>query len=56
LSDRELTMAEALNEALHEEMERDPGVCVGQHIARWVGCSGDAGLLERFGYSASSTR
>ena len=36
--ERELTMSEALNEALHEEMERDPGVFViGEDIAQHGG-------------------
>ena len=44
-------MAEALNEALHEEMERDPGVFViGEDIATIGGLfQVTAGLLERFG-------
>jgi pyruvate/2-oxoglutarate/acetoin dehydrogenase E1 component len=44
-------MAEALNEALHTEMERDPGVfVVGEDIARIGGLfQVTAGLLERFG-------
>jgi pyruvate/2-oxoglutarate/acetoin dehydrogenase E1 component len=48
---RELTMSEALNEALHEEMERDPGVFViGEDIAQLGGLfQVTAGLLERFG-------
>lgn len=48
---RELTMAEALNEALHEEMARDPGVLViGEDIGQLGGLfQVTAGLLERFG-------
>jgi pyruvate/2-oxoglutarate/acetoin dehydrogenase E1 component len=48
---RELTMSEALNEALHEEMGRDPGVFViGEDIAQLGGLfQVTAGLLERFG-------
>ncbi len=50
-AERELTMAEALNEALHEEMERDPTVfVVGEDIAQLGGLfQVTAGLLERFG-------
>jgi pyruvate/2-oxoglutarate/acetoin dehydrogenase E1 component len=50
-SERELTMAEALNEALHEEMDREPGVfVVGEDIAAIGGLfQVTAGLLERFG-------
>jgi pyruvate/2-oxoglutarate/acetoin dehydrogenase E1 component len=48
---RELTMSEALNEALHEEMEREPGVfVVGEDIAQLGGLfQVTKGLLERFG-------
>jgi len=48
---RELTLAEALNEALHEEMARDPGVFViGEDIGELGGLfQVTAGLLERFG-------
>ena len=48
---RELNMSEALNEALHEEMERDPGVFViGEDIAQMGGLfQVTAGLLDRFG-------
>jgi pyruvate/2-oxoglutarate/acetoin dehydrogenase E1 component len=51
MSERELTMAEALNEALHGEMERDSGVfVVGEDIAQIGGLfQVTAGLLERFG-------
>jgi pyruvate dehydrogenase E1 component beta subunit len=51
VSERELTMAEALNEALHEEMERSEGVfVVGEDIGRIGGLfQVTAGLLERFG-------
>jgi pyruvate/2-oxoglutarate/acetoin dehydrogenase E1 component len=50
-SERELTMAEALNEALHEEMKLDPGVFViGEDIAAIGGLfQVTAGLLEKFG-------
>jgi pyruvate/2-oxoglutarate/acetoin dehydrogenase E1 component len=48
---RELTMAEALNEAIHEEMARDPSVFV---IGEDIGSHGGlfrvtAGLLDRYG-------
>lgn len=51
MSARELTMAQALNEALHEEMTRDPSVLV---MGEDIGLSGGlfevtAGLFERFG-------
>lgn len=48
---RELTMAEALNEAIHEEMERDPAVfAIGEDIAAHGGLFRvTAGLLDRFG-------
>ena len=48
---RELTMSEALNEALHGEMERDSGVFViGEDIAQIGGLfQVTAGLLEKFG-------
>jgi pyruvate dehydrogenase E1 component beta subunit len=48
---KELTMAEALNEALLEEMERDPTVFViGEDIGMHGGLFGvTAGLLDRFG-------
>ena len=48
---REITMAQALNEALHEEMEREPGVfVVGEDIAQHGGLfQVTAGLLERYG-------
>lgn len=51
MSDRELTMSQALNEALHEEMERDAGVfVVGEDIAQLGGLfQVTTGLLERFG-------
>ena len=48
---RELTMAEALNEALQEEMRREPGVFViGEDIGRhgWL-FSVTADLLDEFG-------
>jgi pyruvate/2-oxoglutarate/acetoin dehydrogenase E1 component len=51
MSERELTMAEALNEALHGEMERDPGVfVVGEDIGQIGGLfQVTAGLLDRYG-------
>jgi pyruvate dehydrogenase E1 component beta subunit len=51
LAVRELTMSEALNEALREEMTRDPSVLViGEDIARHGGLfKVTAGLLEEFG-------
>ena len=50
-AERELNMSEALNEALHEEMERDPGVFViGEDIAQMGGLfQVTNGLLDRFG-------
>src|SRR5581483_1311151 len=49
--ERSITMSEALNEALHEEMQRDPGVfVVGEDIAKMGGLfQVTTGLLERFG-------
>jgi pyruvate/2-oxoglutarate/acetoin dehydrogenase E1 component len=51
VSERELTMAEALNEALHGEMERDSGVfVVGEDIAQIGGLfQVTAGLLDKYG-------
>lgn len=51
MSERELTMSAALNEALHEEMSRDDGVLViGEDIASMGGLfQVTTGLLERFG-------
>jgi pyruvate/2-oxoglutarate/acetoin dehydrogenase E1 component len=51
MSERELTMAEALNEALHEEMERDSSVfMIGEDIGRNGGLfQVSVGLLDRFG-------
>lgn len=48
---RELTYRQALNEALHEEMARDPTVCVlGEDVGRYGGpFKITQGLLERFG-------
>jgi len=48
---RELTMSEALNEALHEEMERDGGVfVVGEDIANLGGLfQVTSGLLDKYG-------
>jgi pyruvate dehydrogenase E1 component beta subunit len=53
-TDRLITYAAALNEALAEEMERDPAVfCIGEDIAVWGGGGGVYGvtrdLVERFG-------
>ena len=51
MSGRELTMSEALNEARHEEMERDGTVlAIGEDIANLGGLfQVTAGLLEKFG-------
>jgi pyruvate/2-oxoglutarate/acetoin dehydrogenase E1 component len=51
VSERELTMSAALNEAMHEEMERDPTVLmIGEDIAEMGGLfQVTEGLLERFG-------
>ena len=51
MTERELTMSEALNEALHEEMANDPSVLViGEDIAQMGGLfQVTAGLLDRFG-------
>ena len=51
MSERELTVSEALNEALHEEMERDGTVlAIGEDIANLGGLfQVTAGLLEKFG-------
>jgi pyruvate/2-oxoglutarate/acetoin dehydrogenase E1 component len=51
VSERETTIGEALNEALHEEMERDDGVFViGEDVAALGGLFGvTKGLLERYG-------
>lgn len=51
MSERELTMSAALNEAMHEEMERDPTVLmIGEDIAEMGGLfQVTEGLLERFG-------
>src|SRR5919204_6825181 len=50
---RELTYAEALNEALREEMRRDPNVFVmGEDVAVWGGggiFGVTKGLVEEFG-------
>jgi 2-oxoisovalerate dehydrogenase E1 component beta subunit len=47
----EITMLEAIREALFEEMERDPAVfCLGEDIGRYGGAfKATEGLLERFG-------
>ena len=51
MSERELTMSAALNEAMHEEMERDATVLtIGEDIAEMGGLfQVTEGLLERFG-------
>jgi pyruvate dehydrogenase E1 component beta subunit len=51
LATRELTFAEALREALHEEMSRDERVYVlGEDVGRWGGVFRvTQGLYERFG-------
>jgi pyruvate/2-oxoglutarate/acetoin dehydrogenase E1 component len=51
VSERELTMSAALNEAMHEEMERDATVLtIGEDIAEMGGLfQVTEGLLERFG-------
>jgi 2-oxoisovalerate dehydrogenase E1 component len=51
VSEREMTMSEALNEGLHEEMRRDETVLViGEDIAAMGGLfQVTAGLLEQFG-------
>jgi pyruvate/2-oxoglutarate/acetoin dehydrogenase E1 component len=51
VSERELTMSAALNEAMHEEMERDPTVLmIGEDIAEMGGLfQVTEGLLERVG-------
>lgn len=51
MSARELTMAQALNEALHEEMARDESVfMIGEDIGRSGGLfKVSEGLLDRFG-------
>ncbi len=48
---RKLTMAQAISEAIGQEMERDPKVfAMGEDIARYGGIFGaTGGLLERFG-------
>jgi acetoin:2,6-dichlorophenolindophenol oxidoreductase subunit beta len=54
LSSRELTYAEALNEALREEMRRDPTVFVfGEDVAVWGGggiFGVTKGLVDEFGF------
>lgn len=51
MTERELTMAQALNEAIHEEMQRDDGVfIIGEDIGRNGGLfKVSDGLLDRFG-------
>ena len=48
---REITYRQALNEALAEELERDPNVfLMGEEVAEYQGAyKVSAGLLERFG-------
>ncbi len=48
---RELTYRQALNEALHEEMARDPAVCIlGEDVGRYGGpFKITQGLFDRFG-------
>ncbi len=48
---RELSYRDALNEALHEEMARDPSVCLlGEDVGRYGGVLQiSRGLLDRFG-------
>ena len=51
MPDRELTYRQALNEALHEEMARDAGVCIfGEDVGRYGGAFRvTQGLFDRFG-------
>lgn len=51
MTDREITIAEAMNEAIRDEMRRDPGVfMIGEDIARSGGLfKVSEGLLEEFG-------
>jgi pyruvate/2-oxoglutarate/acetoin dehydrogenase E1 component len=51
MADRELTYRDALNEALHEEMARDPSVCLlGEDVGRYGGpFQVTRGLYDRFG-------
>ena len=48
---REITYRQALNEALAEELERDPSVfLMGEEVAEYQGAyKVSAGLLQRFG-------
>ena len=48
---REITYRQALNEALAEELERDPNVfLMGEEVAEYQGAyKVSAGLLQRFG-------
>jgi len=50
-NDRNLTMAQAISEAIGQEMERDPRVfAMGEDIGRYGGIfSATSGLLDRFG-------
>ena len=51
MTDRELSYRDALNEALHEEMARDPAVCfLGEDVGRYGGVlQVSRGLYDRFG-------
>jgi pyruvate/2-oxoglutarate/acetoin dehydrogenase E1 component len=53
MAERMLTYAEAIQEALDQEMARDPAVCVmGEDVGVWgnlFGCT--KGLLEKYGKS-----
>ena len=51
MSEREITFAQAIREALSEEMERDPGVFLfGEDVGVYGGVfTATRGLLERFG-------
>jgi len=51
MTDRELSYRDALNEALHEEMARDPSVCfLGEDVGRYGGVlQVSRGLYDRFG-------
>ena len=59
-AERTLTYVAALNEALREEMERDPSVfCIGEEIAIWAGGGSTAspgGLSRSSARNASATR
>ena len=51
MTNRELSYRDALNEALHEEMARDPSVCfLGEDVGRYGGVlQVSRGLYDRFG-------